>query len=69
MNLRPRAYEFQSVEARNVEQLHQAIKKILSDPELKQSMGNKSQQIIDDGFKIKHAKQGFISAIDYVTEF
>lgn len=55
------------VEAKNVEQLYQAMSKILSHPELKQSMGNKSQQIIDGGFSLDHAKQGFISAIDYIT--
>jgi len=55
------------VEAKNVEQLYQAMKGILSHPELKQSMGKKSQQIVGEGFTLDHAKQGFISVIDYTT--
>jgi len=55
------------VEAKNAEWLYQAMKKILSNPELKQSMGTNSQQIIDNGFRIEHTKQGFISAINYIT--
>lgn len=55
------------VEDKNIEHLYQAIKRILSHPELKQSMGSKSQQIIDSSFRIEHAIQGFISAIDYIT--
>lgn len=54
------------VEDKNVEQLYQAMRKILSNPELKQSMGSKSQQMIDARFKIEHAIQGFTRAIDYV---
>jgi glycosyltransferase involved in cell wall biosynthesis len=55
------------VEAKNVERLYQAMKKILSNPELKQSMGNKSQQIINDGFRLEDAKQGFANTIDYIA--
>jgi len=53
------------VKDKNVEQLHQAMSTILSDPSLKQSMGVKSQQMIDERFTIEHAVRGFMSAVDY----
>jgi len=53
------------VEDKSAEQLYQAMRKILSDPELKQSMGSKSQQMIDEGFKIEHAVAGFMRAVNY----
>ena len=53
------------VEDRNSHQLCRALRKILSDPELKQSMGIKSQQIIDESFKIEHAVDGFMAAVNY----
>lgn len=51
------------VEAGNVEQLYQAMRKILSSPELKLSMGNKSQDIVDASFGVEKANQGFTDAI------
>jgi glycosyltransferase involved in cell wall biosynthesis len=53
------------VEDRNTDQLCQAMRKILSNPELKHNMGIKSQQIIDESFKIEHAVAGFMSAVNY----
>jgi len=53
------------VEDKNTEQLCQALRKILSDSELKQSMGSKSQQMIDESFKIEHAVDGFMAAVNY----
>jgi len=51
------------VEAGHVEQLYQAMRKILSSPELKLSMGKKSQDVIDAGFGVEKANQGFTDAI------
>jgi len=53
------------VEDKNAEQLYHAMYKILSDPELKQSMGSKSQQMINESFKMEHAVAGFMSAVNY----
>ena len=57
------------VEAGHVEQLYQAMRKILSSPELKLSMGNKSQDIIDASFGVEKANQGFTDAILAVASF
>jgi len=53
------------VEDKSAEQLYQAMKKILSEHGLKQSMGSESQKMIDESFKIEHAVAGFMSAVDY----
>jgi len=51
------------VESGNIKQLHDAMKKILSNPKLAKLMGEKSQELIDKKFTIKHAAKGFIFAI------
>ncbi len=55
------------VEDRNTEQLCRALRKILSNFELIQSMSSKSQQIIDESFKIEHAVDGFMAAVNFVS--
>ena len=54
------------VESRNTEQLYYAIKKVLLDPEVKSRMGKASKEIIENGFTINDAANGFIEAVNYV---
>jgi len=53
---------------RNAGQLYEAIKGILSDSEIEKSMGEQSQKIIEEGFTLEQAVQGFIDAINHVTK-
>jgi glycosyltransferase involved in cell wall biosynthesis len=54
------------VEAGNTAQLYEAMQKIMSDPERRQIMGEKSREIILSRFTIDHAVQGLVQAVDYV---
>jgi len=56
------------VESRNTEQLYEAMKKILSDPEVVARMGKASKEIIEKGFTIDHAVNGFVEAVIYVMK-
>ena len=55
------------VESKNVEQLYLAMKKILNSPKLIKSMGKKSRQLVEENFRLDHAVNGFISAINYAV--
>jgi len=53
------------VEEANTEQLHLAMKKILSDEKLAKRMGKKSLEIIKNKFTIDNMVEGFVKAIEY----
>lgn len=53
------------VDAANVDQLYYAIKEILSDDELAWRMGEKSLEMIENGFSLDKTVDGFVSAIEY----
>ena len=48
--------------------LYQAIKKIISQPELTKRMGEESKRIVQQGFEYKHMIAGFKRAIDAVLQ-
>lgn len=52
------------VEPSNTEQLYEAMKKILSDPKIRESMGKRSQEIIEEHFTPEHSAKGFILAVN-----
>jgi glycosyltransferase involved in cell wall biosynthesis len=54
------------VESGNTEQLYKVTKKILSDPELEERMGEKSKRIIEKGFTYENMVDGFRSALNLV---
>ena len=55
------------VESRNIEQLYEAMKKILANPKIEESMSKRSQEMIEESFTIEHAAKGFVSAIEYTV--
>ena len=56
------------VKSGELNQLCQAMKRILSNPKLTKTMGKESQYLIDKKFTINHASESFISAIKYCLE-
>lgn len=56
------------VTEKDVDALYEAIKKIISDPELEKKMGQESKRIIEEGFTYEHMVRGFKEAIEYVTK-
>ena len=55
------------VPERDSEALYKAIKKIISEPELAKSMGEKSKRILEQGFTYEHMVRGFMKAIESVN--
>ncbi|MFH1836259.1 MAG: glycosyltransferase family 4 protein [Methanobacteriota archaeon] len=56
------------VENQNVSTLRDAIEKIISDDLLRQSMGDRSREIIEESFTYDKMFKGFVDAIDYVMD-
>lgn len=56
------------VPAKDVNALFEAMKKILSDPDLEKKMGEKSKKIVKEGFTYEHMVKGFMNAIEYVSK-
>lgn len=54
------------VEAKNPDQLYNAIKKVFSNKEVSYAMGRKSLEIIESDFSVEKMAQGFINAINSV---
>jgi glycosyltransferase involved in cell wall biosynthesis len=57
------------VPERDVDALCQAMDKILSDAELENSMGKRSQEVIERGFQYQNMMEGFRNALNYVKNF
>jgi glycosyltransferase involved in cell wall biosynthesis len=55
------------VPEKNAHALYQAIKKIISDPELEKRMGEESKRIIERGFTYDHMVEGFMKAIESIA--
>jgi len=55
------------VPEKDVDTLHEAIKKIISYPGLERKMGEQSKRITEEGFTYKHMINGFREAIEYIT--
>ena len=55
------------VESGDIEELHEAMRKILLKPEVRSRMGKASKEIIESRFTINDAVNGFIEAIAYVV--
>jgi len=55
------------VPEKNAHALYQAIKKIISDPELEKRMGEESKRIIEQGFTYDHMVEGFMKAIESIA--
>ena len=51
------------VKEKDVDELYNAMKKIISNSDLKQQMGIKSKEIIDSEFNYENQTQGFVNAI------
>jgi len=56
------------VPEKDSEALYEAMKKILSDPELEKRMGEESKRIIEEGFRYEHMIEGFKDAIKCVSK-
>ena len=56
------------VESRNTEQLYEAMKKIISNPDLKSGMGRNSKRIIEEKFGPDKMSKKFVEAVDYVMD-
>lgn len=56
------------VKEKDVDELCEAIKKIIYNPELKKQMGSKSKEIINLEYNYENQANGFIKAIDYSTK-
>lgn len=54
------------VNAKNVGQLYEAIKKILSNQDLREKMGEESKRVIEERFTYEHMAEGFWKGIEYV---
>ncbi|OEC88464.1 MULTISPECIES: glycosyltransferase family 4 protein [Methanobacterium] len=54
------------VPERDVESLYKTIAGVLSDPDLKEKMGYKSKQIIEERFRYWNMVKGFQNAVNYV---
>jgi len=50
----------------DVDALYEAMQKIISDPELEQSMGLESKRVIEQGFTYELMAKGFGEAIEFV---
>ena len=57
-----------TVPEKDVDALYNAMKKIISDPELEKKMGKKSKRIIEEGFRYEHMVDGFREAIAHVLK-
>jgi glycosyltransferase involved in cell wall biosynthesis len=56
------------VPEKDSEALYKAIKKIISEPALAKRMGEASKRIVEEGFKYEHMVDGFIEAVNYVSQ-
>ncbi len=56
------------VKEKDINELCNAIEKIIYNPELKKQMGSKSKEIIKFEYNYENQANGFIKAIDYSTE-
>ncbi len=56
------------VKEKSSDELYHAMKKILSDPELKQRMGEESKRIIEERYTYDNMINGFKSTVDYLLK-
>ena len=56
------------VKDRNVDELYEALRKIIKDPQLSRWMGGNSRRMIEDEFNLDKMAQGFIEAIEYILK-
>jgi len=49
--------------------LYEAMKKIISDPELEERMGEESKRIIEEGFRYEHMIDGFRKAVESTSSY
>jgi glycosyltransferase involved in cell wall biosynthesis len=48
--------------------LYQAIKRVISEPELAKKMGEAAKRIVEQGFKYEHMADGLMAAVDFVSQ-
>ncbi len=55
------------VPEKDADALYEAMKKIITTPEMEQKMGEESKRIVEQGFRYEHMISGFRKAVEYVT--